>query len=187
MLGLIETIAQKDPKDAQIQHDLANSYNYHARSLSLAQRWQEAIDEDQKSLAIDMRLASDSPENGEYAHSCGSTHGDLGEAHLHLGQIDAAVADEQAAQALLETAADKDPSNLAPRRDLVDVFMARATICEQQQRPADARQWYQRALGTLETVTAKNFTNKADPETFAALRAKLAQSTPGNTPGPGRP
>ena len=122
IVALSEALAQKDPRNTELQHNLADSHDYHGEALLQAGRWQEAIDELQRSLGIDSRLAEQSPENGEYAHSCGVCRAEIGEARLHLGRLATAAEDEEAAQGLLEAAASKDPANPEPRRGLVKVF-----------------------------------------------------------------
>ena len=174
MVGMIDNLTRQDPKNTQLQHNLSTSYSYYGEGLLQAGRWQEAIDQLQRGLDIDSRLAAQSPENGEYDHSCGTLHRDLGLARLRLDQPAAADADEQAAQTLLEAAVAKDPANLVPRRELVKVFTSRGEISERQSQPAEAKQWFRRALDELTALKARKYNTLDDPEDLAVLQAKLS-------------
>ena len=165
---------RNDPGNKAVQHDQAVSCNTYGEVLAQARRWQEAVDQFTRALAIDTRLAEQTPENGEYVHSCGITHMMIGDARLHLGEIDAAEADEESAQSLLEKATGQDASNVMPQRELVTVFMTRGAICESRRQEVEARRWFRSALETLEAATAKHSVTKDDPENFAVLRQKLA-------------
>ena len=176
MVGMIDALVRQDPKNTQLQHNLADSHAYYGEGLMQAGRWQEAVGELQQSLDVDSRLAAQSPENGEYNHSCGTAHLDLGRAKLHLDQLAAAEADELAGQSLLEAAAARDPANPVPRRELVKVFATRGEICGQRGQPAEARQWFERALDQLQTLQASKYTTPDDAGDLAELHQKLAAS-----------
>ena len=173
MVAMIDALVRQDPKNTQLQHNLANSHTYYGEGLIQAERWQEAVGELQQALDLDSRLAAQSPENGEYHHSCGTAHLDLGRAKLHLNQLAAAETDEEVGQSLLEAAA-KDLANPVPRRELVKVFTTRGEICGQRGQPAEARQWFQRALAALDALTADKYTTPDDVGDLAELRQKLA-------------
>ena len=173
MVGLSETLVREDPKNTSLQHNLSNSEQMYAEGLMLAGRWQDALAPLQRALEVDTQLAAASPENGEYAHSCGTFHMDLGQAKLHLGRLAEADGDEQTAQGLLEPASAKDPANLVLYRELAKVYTARGDIRLQQQQAAAAKEWFQRALAELDAVTRKSVV-KSDASDLADLHAKLA-------------
>ena len=170
-----EVLARQDPRDTKIQHDLAVSCICYGESLLETGRWQDAIAQLQRALDVDGALAARSPENGEYNHSCGTIHLSLGRARLHLDQLDAADTDEQTAQSLLEAAATGDPANPVPRRELVNVLMARGEICQRRQQGEQARAWFLRAQGELTALTdKKKYTTPADAWDRAEMQAGLA-------------
>ena len=173
MVGLSETLVREDPKNTSLQHNLSNSEQMYAEGLMLAGRWQDALAPLQRALEVDTQLAAASPENGEYAHSCGTFHMDLGQAKLHLGRLAEADSDEQTAQGLLEPASAKDPANLVLYRELAKVYTARGDIRLQQQQAAAAKEWFQRALAELDAVTRKSVV-KTDASDLADLHKKLA-------------
>ena len=173
MLSLSDTLVREDPKNASLEHNLSNSEQLYGETLMLVGRWQDALEPLRRALEVDTRLAAESPENGEYNHSCGTFHLDLGQAKLHLGRLAEADADEQTAQRLLETALTKDPANLLLSRELARVFTARGDVSVQQKQPAAAREWFQRALAGLTAATTKSAA-KTDPADLASLHAKLA-------------
>ena len=177
IVAMAEEMARADPKDSALSHDLAISDNSYGEALSQAGRWPEAIDYFQRGLSIDTRLGEQSPENGEYSHSCATDRESIGEARWHLGQLAQAAADEQAAQTLMETAAASDPGNVIPRRELVGVLILRGEISEALNQSAEARRYDEQALAALEALVAQKSTSKDDTKDFATLRAKL-QSLP---------
>ena len=178
MVAMAESLARQDPKNTSLQHNLADSYQYHAESLFQGKRWQEAIDAYQKALEIDTRLAGQSPENGEYLHSSGSDHLGIGRAQRELGQLDAAEASVRQAARFLEQAYAKDASNLVPRRELVGVNITLGEICERRGQTAESRRCFQQALTDLEALEAQKYTDPGDQGDLALLHAKLAAPPP---------
>ncbi len=174
MIGMAAAMSQADPKNATCGHNLAESHSVYGETLFAARRWREAIGELQQGLALDTALGEQSPENGEYPHSCGVYHMDIGDAYLRLGQLTEAEREETAAHALLADSAAKDPDNPVPYRESLKVLMLQGEVCEARQQPAEARGFFQDAVTGEESLAAKHLANPEDAKDLATLRVKLA-------------
>ena len=181
MIGMAAAMSQADPKNATCGHNLAESYSVYGESLLAAKRWREAIGQLQQGLALDTTLGEQSPENGEYPHSCGTYHMHIGEAYLRLGELTEADREEAAAHELLAASAAKDPDNPVPYRESLRVRMSQGDICAARQQPAQARQFYQDAVAGEESLAAKHLATRDDTRDLAELHAKLATLDPDQT------
>jgi tetratricopeptide (TPR) repeat protein len=177
LIGTLETVANKDPQDTAVQHDLALACYDFGTALLHAERWQEALERLQRGESIDSRLAAQSPENAEYMHSRGYFHTGMGEARLHLGQLEAAAADAETARQCAESIVAKDPGNAQARREFVSILILCGRIDIQRARPTQARQSFQRAQEELNALIAKKITNKADAEDSRFLRSVLKEAS----------
>ena len=174
MIGLAAAMSQADPRNATCGHNLAESHSVYGETLLAARRWREGIEQMQQGLAIDTALGEQSPENGEYPHSCGVYHMNIGEAYLRLGQLADADREETTARALLGASAAKDPENPVPYRESLKALRLQGDIREARQQPAEARRYFQDAATGEEALAAKGLANKEDARDLAALHAKLA-------------
>ena len=176
LLGIAESLAKSDPDNAGSQHNLSNTYDAYARALMQAQRWPEALEAFQPALSIDTKLVKDSPAASEYVYTCGTYRANMARIRFDLGQFAQAESDAQAAQDLLEVAASQDPDYMVPRQDLIPVYELRGDLCEQRAQPAQARQWFQRALQELRARMPANLPSD-DPDGWIARREKLTAKT----------
>ena len=176
LLGIAESLAKSDPDNAGSQHNLSNTYDAYARALMQAQRWPEALEAFQSALSIDTRLVKNSPAASEYVYTCGTYRANMARIRFDLGQFAQAESDAQAAQNLLEAAANQDPDYMVPRQDLIPVYELRGDLCEQRAQPAQARQWFQRALQELRARMPANLPSN-DPDGWIARREKLTAKT----------
>ncbi len=174
MIQAVEAFAAKDVKSTAAQHDLASGYYIYGETLLHAGQWQQALDPLGKALLIDSKLGEQAPENGEYSHSCGYIHLDIGEARMHLDQLEAAAKDARKAHELLSTAAARDPDNPQPRRELVTTLILEGKISLRRQQSGDAHHFFEQALASLEALNSKKVASPADTDDYAFLHQMLA-------------
>lgn len=174
MVRAVKAFAAKDPRNTGVQHDLASGYYCYGETLLHAGQWQQALDPLEKGLLIDTKLGEQAPENGEYTHSCGYFHLDLGEAKLRLDQVDAAADHTRKAEELLKAAVTKDPDNHQPQRELVTARILEGKICLRRQQATEARRCFEQALADLTTLSEKKVTSPGDAGDYAFLREALA-------------
>lgn len=172
--NLAESLSAKD-EDALTQHDLASSYAYAGEAFLLTNESQKAMSEFQKSLALNEKLAEDAPDDDENKRAVALAEFDLGKANFQLGKLDAALANQQKARAILEEIAGGDAGNSAPRFDLANVFRQLGEISVKQKKSAEACVMFNRALEILRRLDAENSLTAGDKETLAALEDKIAQ------------
>ena len=176
MLEVAGSLAKADPENDTIQHNFAVSHFTQSVALMQSERWAEASAALQAAFDIDSRPTSKASGTGDNLRACGNYRVAMGRAHVHLGQAALAETDAQAAQALLEAATRLAPDNDIMVQDLIRAYDFRGDLCEARADPAQARQWFQRALDTLHAHAAMSIAAE-DREGWAALGKKLAQKT----------
>ena len=166
-----------NPGDAGIQHDLANSLEHHAETLRLTGRWPEALAAARSSWEINTRLAANSPE--VYTQDCISSRWAMGQARVLLSDNAVAAEDAEASRAMLESELSKTPDDPDLRKLEVSVCELEGDLCERKSQPGPARDWYKRALASLQTLSDKKQISDAEAPSFASQRAKFtAKLTP---------
>ena len=172
-----ENLSVKD-KDALTQHDLASSYAYAGEAFLLNQEPQKASAEFHKSLDINRKLAEESPDDDENKRTVAAAEYDLGRADLQSGKLDAALKNQQRAQAILEEILDNDSGNSVPQLDLANVFRELGEIFARQKKTSETREMFVRALEILRRLDAKNSLAFYDKKLIPQLEYKLARIPP---------
>ncbi|MEP6903086.1 MAG: serine/threonine-protein kinase [Actinomycetota bacterium] len=174
LVDLSESLNKKDT-DALTEHDLASSYDYAGEALLLAREPQKAKNEFQKSLAINEKLAAESPADDENKRGIATSETNLGKADLQLGKYDAALKNQQKAQTILEEIVNNDKGNSVPRFDLANVFRQLGEISAKQKNSLQALAMFNRALEILRQLDAENSVTANDKKLLSELQDKIDQ------------
>jgi tetratricopeptide (TPR) repeat protein len=118
-LAIRETLARRDPGNAEGQRDLSVSHDKVGDVLMAAGDRDGALAAHRASLGIRETLARRDPGNAEWQRDLSVSENKIGDVLLAQGDRDGALAAHRASLAIAETLARRDPGNAEWQRDLI--------------------------------------------------------------------
>jgi serine/threonine protein kinase/tetratricopeptide (TPR) repeat protein len=151
-LAACERLATEFPKEPAYRRELAISYNNLGRVLQIVGRHPEAEAAFRQSIAVAEQLVAEVPAVPGYQEDLARTYNNLGEMlRDHAKYAEAEAAFRQALD-LDETLVADYPAVRSYREALVGNQNNCGYLCILQHRPAEALDWYDRALARLEPL-----------------------------------
>lgn len=158
-LGLFKELAQQDPKNTNVQRELAAAYNNHAAALLQLNRKAEAIIAFQSALGLYQQLAADKSNDNDAVRELAGGYENLGECQRLDNQLDAAETNLKRAAELAEGLVARAQGHLPYHEQLASAAQKLGRLCIQSgSRCVDAKRWLEIAAAQFEKLST-NYPN----------------------------
>src|SRR5262249_40990917 len=156
-------LVQDQPAEANFQNELARAYNNMGYLCSVTGKPSEAIDYQERALAIREDLARDHPEDRGFRRSLAVSLGSLSRRNTEVRGVEEAVALRERCLRIFKELCQEDPTSLKLQSDLASNFNGLGDIYCAGRKPAD---WYERGMGAYQQALE--------------MQVRLAREHPGN-------
>ena len=170
---LIQSLADRNPKDAQTQRDLAAIFALHAYLLDQLGQTEETLNVSQQGLAIVHRVAEAEPNNTEdrediewYQQLIARCYDKLAQSNFDLKQFDKAMDFYEKEEMLWRSSVDRNPNDALSQRKLAWCFGRRGVVSVELGRTSDAVEFFQKGLDIYQRLVETDPNNTSDGESL---------------------
>ena len=171
---LMQSLADRNPKDAQTQRDLAAIFAVHAYLLDQLGQTEETLGISQQGLAIVHRVAEADPNNTEdreviewYRRLIARCYEQLAQSHFDAKQFDKALDFNQRAEGVWRSQVERAPKDASWQRNLASSCGKQGVVLMELNRTEKAQESFQQGLDIYQRLVETDPNNTADKESLA--------------------
>lgn len=170
---VMRSLAEREPKDAQTQRDLAAIFALHAYLLDQLGQTEETLNVSQQGLAIVHRVAEAEPNNTEdrediewYQQLIARCYDKLAQSNFDLKQFDKAMDFYEKEEMLRQSSVDRNPKDITSLRWLAWCFGRRGVVSMEVGNKKEAIEFFERGLDIYQKLSDSDPSNTADRESL---------------------
>ncbi|MFO0014794.1 MAG: tetratricopeptide repeat protein [Planctomycetota bacterium] len=184
---LTRSLAEREPKDAQSQRDLASGFSLQFYLLLQLGKTEEALECSRQGLEIVQRLAEADPNNTEDRESVEWYHAltarcydRIAESHFENKQFDKAMEFYEKGATLRKSSVDRNPKDITSLRWLAWCFGRRGVVSMEVGNTKEAIDFFEQGLDIYQKLSDSDPSNTADREnlTWYTDQIKAAKTNP---------
>lgn len=171
---LMQSLADRNPKDAHTQRDLADIFALHAYLSDQLGQTEETLNVSQQGLAIVHRVAEAEPNNTEdrediewYQQLIARCYDKLAQSNFDLKQFDKAMDFYEKEEMLWRSSVDRNPNDALSQRKLAWCCGRRGVVSVELGRTSDAVEFFQKGLDIYRRLVETDPNNTSDGESLA--------------------
>jgi serine/threonine protein kinase len=162
----------REPENAVVAYDLANSHFNAARAFRLADDSAQTIAHSHRAIDVMSKLSAKSPANTEYKRNLAIYRTEMARAQIKLGQNNEAIAALHDVEAILRPIVEADPSSTTFNYDLAFAHRLAAQAFHNQGASATAVEHVDAAIAITAKLQAVNALRASDKELAAELASE---------------
>jgi tetratricopeptide (TPR) repeat protein len=171
---LIQSLAERNPKDAPTQRDLADIFALHAYLSNELGQTEETLGISQQGLAIVHRVAEADPNNTEdreviewYRRLIARCYEQLAQSHFDAKQFDKALDFNQRAEGVWRSQVERAPKDASWQRNLASSCGKQGVVLMELKQTEKAQESFQQGLDIYQRLVETDPNNTADKESLA--------------------
>ena len=171
---LIQSLADRNPKDAPTQRDLADIFALHAYLSNELGQTEETLGISQQGLAIVHRVAEADPNNTEdreviewYRRLIARCYEQLAQSHFDAKQFDKALDFNQRAEGVWRSQVERAPKDASWQRNLASSCGKQGVVLMELKQTEKAQESFQQGLDIFQRLVETDPNNTADKESLA--------------------
>ena len=171
---LIQSVADRNPKDTPTQRDLADIFALHAYLSNELGQTEETLGISQQGLAIVHRVAEADPNNTEdreviewYRRLIARCYEQLAQSHFDAKQFDKALDFNQRAEGVWRSQVERAPKDASWQRNLASSCGKQGVVLMELKQSEKAQESFQQGLDIYQRLVETDPNNTADKESLA--------------------
>ena len=171
---LMQSVADRNPKDTQTQRDLATIFALHAYLSDQFGQTEETLDVSQQGLAIVHRVAEAEPNNTEdrediewYHQLIARCYEQLAQSHFDAKQFDKALDFNQKAEGVWRSQVERAPKDASWQRNLASSCGKQGVVLMELKQSEKAQESFQQGLDIYQRLVETDPNNTSDGESLA--------------------
>ena len=171
---LIQSVADRNPKDTPTQRDLADIFALHAYLSNELGQTEETLGISQQGLAIVHRVAEADPTNTEdreviewYRRLIARCYEQLAQSHFDAKQFDKALDFNQRAEGVWRSQVERAPKDASWQRNLASSCGKQGVVLMELKQSEKAQESFQQGLDIYQRLVETDPNNTADKESLA--------------------
>ena len=171
---LMQSVADRNPKDTQTQRDLATIFALHAYLSDQFGQTEETLDVSQQGLAIVHRVAEAEPNNTEdrediewYHQLIARCYEQLAQSHFDAKQFDKALDFNQKAEGVWRSQVERAPKDASWQRNLASSCGKQGVVLMELKQTEKAQESFQQGLDIYQRLVETDPNNTSDGESLA--------------------
>ena len=171
---LIQSLADRNPKDSPTQRDLADIFALHAYLSNELGQTEETLGISQQGLAIVHRVAEADPNNTEdreviewYRRLIARCYEQLAQSHFDAKQFDKALDFNQRAEGVWRSQVERAPKDASWQRNLASSCGKQGVVLMELKQTEKAQESFQQGLDIYQRLVETDPNNTADKESLA--------------------